>query len=432
MSNDQQRDRIGVILRDMAARVEREVVAPDPHFITQRSRRQHRRRYQRLAVAAALVVIAGAITASLVLPAGSRSGSVVVASYPVQFEHTRLVVKDLLDVQTNAATIPNANITSLSLPITSANNASIAFGDGDAWVLENTGGSPWPCGQLVAVNAASVTVSGSVPISLCPEAVAYGAGSVWVLASQINVSGYQLIQVDPATLTVRSTTVIDGGDNGITPQGDTGAKYAFVSADGNNIITAFQGASGEGELAVVDASSGAVVASTTVPSADGPVDALSANDAAVWVGTMNGWVLSLNPQSGMLSPGRRLGTRVASLVASNTGLWVTVNLPVPDNAAYPGLDTLRLNPSTGATAEDTGLPTVFIATDGASVWVLSSAAPYSADAGLVASINPTSGAMNEQATLPVESNTVPNTLGVYEGDAWVINDGARTLTRVSP
>ena len=420
MTNDYQDDRISSILQEIARRVEREVNAPDPRLITQRTHRRQRRRL--VAVAAALVVIAGAITTSVVLTRSSRRTPVAVASYPVQFENTRLVVKDLLEIQANTAAIAKSKITSLQLSVTSANNSSIAFGDGSVWVLDDAGGNaPAPCGKKE-----------KVVLIKADEAVAYGAGSVWVLSSQINVTGYQLVQVDPSTLTVRSTTIIDGGGGGITPLGDTGVKYEDVSVDGNDVIASIQSATGNGELFEVNATSGTIVASVTVPSADGPVTALGTNSAAVWVGTVNGWVLSFKPQSGVLSSGHRLGARIASLAASNSGVWVTANVPVSANANYPGLDTLRLDPVTGTIAKDTGLPMVFVSTDGTSVWVMSSAAPYNSAAGLVANIDPVTGDMNEQAELPVENDKYPNTLGVYEGSAWVINDDGGTLTKVSP
>jgi len=440
MTDKDHDDRMGRFLQEMATRIEREVIPPDPRFITQRTvLHQRRRRYRLLTVAAAVIVVAGAVAASVVIPGGSTTGHgrqgqpPGVASYPVRFGNVRLVVKDLPAIQKNTPMITSSRTTTLRLPVVTPNYSSIAFGNGDVWVLEYTGeNAPGPCGQLVAVDASSATVSGSVPISLCPVAVAYGAGSVWVLSFQIGVTGYQLVQVDPSTLTVLSTITLDGGSDGVTPQGDTGAKYLFVTVDGNNVIAAIQGQAGNAALIEVDATSGTTIRSVSVPSVDGAVTGLGANSSAVWVGTVNGWVLSLNPQSGALSNGQRLGARVASLSASNAGVWVTVNLPVPSNAAYPGLDTLRLDPTTGMIENDTGLPMVFVATDGTSVWVLSSAAPYLSAAGLVGNIDPTTGQLNEQAELPVQSYNTPDTLGVYEGVAWVINDGTGTLTKVSP
>lgn len=440
MADKQQNDPVSRLLQGMATRVEREVVPPDQRFITQRAAlHQRRRKYRLLTVAAAVIVVVGGIAAGVIIPGGSptrhgRPGqSPGVASYPIRFGNVRLVVKNLPAIQKTTTTIARSRITTLRLPVITPNYSSIAFGDAHVWVLEHTGDSAsGPCGQLVEVDAASATVTGSVPIALCPDAVAYGAGSVWVLSFQIDVTGYQLVQVDPSTLTVVSTITLDGGVDGVTPQGDTGAKYLFVTVDGNDVIAAIQGQAGNAELIEVDATSGTTIRSVPVPLVDGPVTGLGTNNSAVWVGTANGWVLSLNPQSGALSTGRRLGTRVASLSASNSGIWVTVNLPVPSNAAYPGLDTLRLDPTTGVIENDTGLPMVFVATDGTSVWALSSAPPYQSAAGLVGRVDPTTGQLNEQAELPVQGYNTPDTLGVYDGAAWVINDGVGTLTKVSP
>lgn len=440
MTDKQQHDPTGRLLQRMATRVEREVIPPDPRFITQRATLTRRRRkYRLLTVAAAVIVVAGGISAGVIIPGGSPTGhgrqgqSPGVASYPIRFGNVRLVVKDLPAIQKDTTTIASSRITTLHMPVITPNYSSIAFGGGHVWVLEHTGDSaPGPCGQLVEVDAASATVTGSVPISLCPDAVAYGAGSVWVLSSQIGVTGYQLVQVDPSALTVVSTITLDGGSDGVTPRGDTGAKYLFVTVDGNDVIAAIQAQAGNTQLIEVDATSGTTIRSVPVPSPDGPVTGLGANNSAVWVGTANGWVLSLDLQSGALPTGRRLGTRVASLSASNSGIWVTVNLPVPSGAAYPGLDTLRLDPTTGVIENDTGLPMVFVATDGTSVWELSSAPPYQSADGLVGQVDQTTGQLNEQAELPVRAYNTPDTLGVYDRAAWVIDDGVGTLTKVSP
>jgi len=72
----------------------------------------------------------------------------------------------------------------------------------------------------------------------------------------------------------------------------------------------------------------------------------------------------------------------------------------------------------------------FVSTDGTSVSVLSSALPYRSAAGLVSNFNPTTDAMSTAAELPAESCKTPDTLGVYRGNAWVINDKSGTLTKV--
>lgn len=74
----------------------------------------------------------------------------------------------------------------------------------------------------------------------------------------------------------------------------------------------------------------------------------------------------------------------------------------------------------------------FVSTDGTSVWAVGSAPPYGSDAGLLAKIAATAGTMSDKAQLPATGYNVPDTLGVYAGTAWIINDGAGTLTRISP
>ena len=440
MATEHGDDPIGSVLRDVATAVERAVVPPDVRFIAQRARRlEHRRRYRRVSVAAlvVLIVVGATAAAAVVLPGHRRppgpAGIAAVPSHVARFGDVQLVVKDLPVVARRATSIPASNVTSLHLPVASANHASVAFGAGNVWVLEHTAtGTSAPCGRLVAVRATSAQVVGSVPIDLCPDALAYGAGSVWVLSSKIGVTGYQLVRVDPSTFTVRSTLDLDGGPGDVTPQGDTGVKDQFVTVGSGQVVVAVQEPSGAAQLTALDEATATVTRSVTLPRSDGPVTGLGAAGSTVWVGTANGWVISFDPSSGALSRSVRLGTRVASLAAAGSELWVTVNVPVPPHATYPGLDTLRLDPTTGKIAQDTGLPMTFVSTDGTSVWALGSAPPYRSDAGLLAKIAAVAGTMSDKAQLPVTGYNVPDTLGVYAGTAWVINDLAGTLTRISP
>ena len=439
MATEHGDDPIGSALGHVATAVERVVVPPDVRFIAQRARHlEHRRPYRRVSVAASVVLIVAAATAAaVVLPGHERppgpAGIAAIPSHVVRFGDVQLVVKDLPVVARRATSIPASNVASLHLPAASANHASIAFGGGNVWVLEHAAtATSAPCGRLVAVRATSAQVVGSVPIALCPHALAYGAGSVWVLSSQIGVTGYQIVRVDPSTFTVRSTLTIDGGPGGVTPQGDTGVKYQFVTVSSGQVVAAVQEPSGAAQLTALDGATGTVTRSVTLLRSDGPVTGLGAAGGTVWVGTANGRVISFNPSSGALSRGVRLGTRVASLAAAGSELWVTVNVPVPPHATYAGLDTLRLDPTTGKIAQDTGLPMTFVSTDGTSVWALGSAPPYRSDAGLLAKIAAVAGTMSDKAQLPATGYIAPDTLGVYAGTAWVVNDSAGTLTRISP
>ena len=74
----------------------------------------------------------------------------------------------------------------------------------------------------------------------------------------------------------------------------------------------------------------------------------------------------------------------------------------------------------------------FVAAGGPSVWALGSAPPYTSDAGLVAQINPVTGAIVRKAHLPAPRAQAPDTIGVYQGTVWVLNDFLGTMTRITP
>ncbi len=134
--------------------------------------------------------------------------------------------------------------------------------------------------------------------------------------SQIGVAGYQLLRVDPATLHISSTTVIDGGPHGIAPQGDTGVKDQFVTVSDGHVVIAVRKPTGAAQLSVLDPRTGTVTRSVILTRPDGPVTGLGATGGTVWVGTANGWVMAFDPRKGALSRARRLGTRVVSLSAA--------------------------------------------------------------------------------------------------------------------
>lgn len=431
-------DPVGRLLRDGAGRVAAQVTAPDWRSVVERhAQRRRRQRVHRVMAAAAATVIAVAVAVAITVQPGTGRQRAGAVGYPVRFGKRVFVVRDLLTAQRAAQVLGSPHIKARRLHVATPNYASIAFGAGSVWVLTYpvSGKATSACGNLVRVSAATAAVTGTVPIRLCPDGVAYGKGSVWVLSFQINVRGYQLVRVNPATLAIESITRIDAGPHGVIPSGDTGAKYMFVTVTRSLVFTAVQDSMGTSQIVAIDADTGKALTKLTLSPAEGPVTALGANHDAVWVGTDNGWVLGLDPATGTVKIARRVGVRVISLSASDHGVWLTVNLPVPPrlSLSVPGLDVLRLDPTTGVVAEDIGLPMAFVATDGTSVWALSSAPPYSSDAGLVARVNPATGAIIQRAGLPTRlSYESPDTLGVYRGSAWVINEFLRTLTRVTP
>jgi hypothetical protein len=423
-------DPVAQALREGAAHVAAQTTTPPWSLVAERYTRRNRQRLRRISFAtgAVLATAAIAVAVAVLLPAGGHRPEA--EAHPVRFGNHILMVRDLLAIQKAATPVPSARVVTRALRLKTPNYASLAFGAGSVWVLSPVGSqSGSPCGRLVRVNSATLNLTGSVPFRLCPSAITYGDGAVWVLSFQIGVQGYQVARVDPATLDVTFVATID---HSISPAGDTGAKYMFLTVADGKVFAAVQGRLGGAQITALDAASGKPVHSTALPPAYGPLTALAANDKGVWAGTFNGWVLGIDPRTGSIRAAQHLGTRVASLSASSTGIWVSVNLPVPLRATYPGLDILRLSPVTGSLKDDTGLPMTFVAASGPDVWALSSAPPYSSDAGLVAQINPANGAITKKAHLTAPTTRAPDTIGVYQGTVWVLNDFLGTITRIDP
>ncbi|HEY1320366.1 MAG TPA: hypothetical protein VGF32_08970 [Streptosporangiaceae bacterium] len=425
-------DPVGQLLRDRAGSVSAEVGLPDWRGVIEQQARLRTRRLVRRASFAVTVMALAAALAVLLLPA-FRAGQAAPLAGPhhVRFGHYHLMVRDL----PAAARAPGVRLASQvmqrALPVRAVNQASVAFGHGSAWVLAAKTAAR-PCGGVIRVSTAKVAAMASLPVKLCPNAVSYGAGSVWVLSSQAGVAGYHLAQVNPDTLATTWTTTIDGGRRGVTPTAGTGAASALTAATSHSLYVAVPHQDGGAQISVLDTSDRRVTSMITIPAGDGQVTALGASETTLWAGTANGWVLGLDPATSAIRAAHRLGTRVVSLAAAATGVWVSVNLPVPEHAPYPGLDVLRLDPVSGALTRDTGLPMAQVATDGSSVWALGSAAPYESEAGLVAMLNPATGDIVRRARLAAPGYWASSILGVSGGHAWVVNGFLGSVARITP
>jgi hypothetical protein len=445
-------DPVGEALRGLALKVREEVVTPDPEELRARPtiHRASRPRLLVPSIAAAIVLIVG-VTLAITLPGHTGKGHSPAVTSPTPFRvathATRIggitLVSDNLNQVLAQAPTMAVHASTVLYPDLDANNSAISFGAGSVWVLQSTkplGGSAQPlgrralssdCGALVRLDPSTTAATGTVPLATCPEAVAFGDGSVWVLSFQINVDGYRLSQVDPATMTVRSTTIIDGGAHGVTPQGDTGAKHLYVTTAGTSVVVALQTETGATQIVTIDAATLATVESTTILPTRGVASALAATTTAAWMGTTNGWIYRIDPTTGTVTAQRHLGTSVRSLSASNQALWATVTLP-PTNptSAYPGFDTLELDPATGALTHDTRLPLLLVSTDGTEVWGIF-ASPERGS--YIAKIDPHTGTVIGATSSPFKAPAfTPDTIGVSDGAAWVINTNLQTLTKVSP
>lgn len=106
---------------------------------------------------------------------------------------------------------------------------------------------------------------------------------------------------------------------------------------------------------------------------------------------------------------------------------MTIALPSGKPAtAYPGFDTLELNPVTGAIEHDTGLPLLLAATDGSDVWgIFSTPRHGNYIARIDSSTRTVAGITSSPSRGPAFT---PDTIGVNDGAAWIINTNLQSLT----
>jgi hypothetical protein len=342
------------------------------------------------------------------------------------------------------AQAPRINVRdkTITYPVLGANYDAITLGAGSAWILESAkplGGSAKPigrsdpsdCGALVRIDGARMAATGTLSLKRCPLALTFGDQSVWVLGMQIGTAGYQLTRVDPATMTVQASTVVDGGLHGVVPQGDTGSKYLFVAAGRDTVTVAVQTASGASRLLTLNARTLAPIASVTIPQVRGEATALATTSSAAWLGTDVGWLYRIDSRTGRPTRARQLGARILSLSASRGAIWTTIALPSSQPAnAYPGFDTLELNPITGVVEYDTGLPLLLAAADGHEVWGIFATPRHG---NYIARINPRTRTVAGITSSPFGGPAfTPDTIGLSNGSAWIINTNLQTLTKVVP
>lgn len=446
-------DPVGQALRSLAAAVTNEVAASADAQLPARAPR-HRLR-MRTSVAALSITAAAAVAAALsVIVLGLSGGGHRPAittpnapSHPQLASHASLV-GGVTFVSYNLnqviARSPRMSVRSSTIkyPDLDANDDAIAFGAGSTWVLESTtplGGPAKPigspersdCGALIRIDSSTMAATGTRSLKRCPLALTFGDGSVWVLGMQIGTPGYQLTRVDPANMTVQASTVIDSGRDGVTPQGNTGSKYLFVAAAGATVTVTVQTAAGASQLVTLDAKTLVRVTSVAIPQARGHATALTARNDAAWLGTDGGWLYRIDSRTGRVASARQLGARVHSLSVSPRAIWMTIALPSGRPAgAYPGFDTLQLNPVTGAVEHDTGLPLLLAATDGRDVWGIFATPRHG---NYMARIDPRTRTVAGITSSPFKTNAfTPDTIGVRDGAAWILNTNLQTLTKVVP
>jgi hypothetical protein len=284
----------------------------------------------------------------------------------------------------------------IKYPVLDANDDAIAFGAGSTWVLESTkplGGPAKPlgtpdrsdCGALLRLDSSTMAATGTLALKRCPLALTFGDGSVWVL----------------------------------------------VATSGATVTVVVQSTSGASQVLTLDTKTLTTVGSVTIPQARGQATALTTRSGAAWLGTNAGWLYRIDSRTGRVTGARQLGTWVHSLSVSRRAIWITIALPAGKPATeYPGLDTLELNPTTGAVEHDTGLPLVLAAAAGNQVWGIFATPQHGS---YIARIDPRTRTVAGVTSSPSQGPAfTPDTIAVNNDAAWIINTNLQTLTKVVP
>ena len=175
-----------------------------------------------------------------------------------------------------------------------ANVSDVAFGDGSVWVADSTDHA------LIEIEPATGSVRRTVRLDVAPTALAVHAGLIWVAGYERGV----LEEVDS-----RSGEVVDTVPVGQGP--------SAVAAESSGIWVAN---SLDATVSRIEPTTGSVKATISVPS--GPA-AIVATDDSVWVASADAGVLSeIDPRRNVIVSTRRVGGRPSALVSTGERIWV--------------------------------------------------------------------------------------------------------------
>ena len=210
-------------------------------------------------------------------------------------------------------------------------------GSGTSYSSARLGGN-----SLGTVNLSAGRLTAAVTLGSAPNAVASGAGSIWVALSSRGV----VERIDAATNTVEQTIVVGGGPSAIAigggsvwvtqslagavvqidPRANGGQRVATISVgNGPSGIAYGLGAvwvanSVDNTVVRIDPASGAKSAPIGV---DAGADAIAVGDGAVWVTGKSAGVLSrIDPEARSVSETTSVGNQPVAVAAGPGAVWV--------------------------------------------------------------------------------------------------------------
>jgi len=250
--------------------------------------------------------------------------------------------------------------------------------------------------SIGAVDLSTGRLVDAAPLGASPNAVASGAGSIWVALSNRGV----VERIDPTTNGVEQTIVVPGGPSSIA----VGDGFVWVAE------------SLAGKVAEIDprASGGQVVDEITV--GNGPTG-VAYGLGAVWVAnSVDGTLVRIDPATGTTSAPITVDAGANSVAVSNSAVWVVSSASGVLSKVDPDARTVIETTSVGSE------PTALATANGA-VWVANS------DDGTVSRIDPGTGRPEGLTSV----GRGPRGLAVAaDGAVWVANEFSGTLSKIDP
>ena len=249
-----------------------------------------------------------------------------------------------------------------------------------------------------AVSASTGHIFAAIPLSASPDAIAAGAGSIWVAMFDRGI----VSRIDPATNTVQQTISTPGGPSALT----VGGGFVWVA----DTLA--------GTVAQIDPrTNGGQVVGKPIRVGNAP-SGIAYGLGAVWVAnSVDRTVIRIDPVTG--TPGRPISVEDGAdgVAAGDGSVWVI--------GQSAGGVLSRIDPAARTVVGTTsvGNEPAAVAVGPDAVWVANGAD------GTVSKIDPSSGHL--EGAFPVGKQ--PSGIAVAaDGHVWVANAGSATLTELDP
>ena len=251
--------------------------------------------------------------------------------------------------------------------------------------------------SLGAVDLASGRVAGSVPLHASPNAVAFGAGSIWVALSNSDL----VERIDPQTNSPEQTIGVSGGPSAIA----VGGGFVWVADSLAGTVTQIDPKSNGGKVVA------------RIPVGNGP-SGIAYGSNAVWVAnSVDQTVVRIDPTNGRASKPISVEGGADAVAAGDGAVWVlgeaTGVLSKVDPVARTVIKTANL-----------GSDPVAVATGPGAVWVADSG-------GTVDRIDPAT--VDIAGGGVISAGKAPSGIAVGgDGTVWVSNELSGSLSKIDP